>query len=99
MEHARVAEREGAVNFVAPHMTPPKGARDGQLIDGASLPVRLANFVKLPHTVFAMPFALVGLIWGAHASIRSNGSTIWTYHRKWPDAKPVDFRVAEISAC
>ena len=50
----------------APHMkspiTPPKGARDGQLIDGASLPVRLANFVKLPHTVFAMPFALVGVL-------------------------------------
>ena len=49
----------------APHMrapvTPPKGARDGQLIDGASLAVRLANFVKLPHTVFAMPFALVGV--------------------------------------
>lgn len=47
---------------MAPQMTPPKGARDGQLIRGASLPVRLANFVKLPHTVFAMPFALVGVI-------------------------------------
>lgn len=47
---------------VAPQFTPPKGARDGQLIDGASLPVRLANFVKLPHTIFAMPFALVGVI-------------------------------------
>jgi 4-hydroxybenzoate polyprenyltransferase len=38
------------------------GARDGQLIHGTSLPIRLANFVKLPHTVFAMPFALVGVI-------------------------------------
>lgn len=38
------------------------GARDGQLIRGSSLPIRLANFVKLPHTVFAMPFALVGVI-------------------------------------
>ena len=46
-------------------MTPPKGARDGQLIDGASLAVRLANFVKLPHTVFAMPFALVGVLFAS----------------------------------
>ena len=53
------------MNFVAPHASPPKGARDGQLIQGASLPVRLANFVKLPHTVFAMPFALVGLIFAS----------------------------------
>jgi 4-hydroxybenzoate polyprenyltransferase len=45
-----------------PPIVPPDGARDGQLIDGVSLPVRLANFVKLPHTVFAMPFALVGLL-------------------------------------
>ena len=43
-------------------ITPPNGARDGQLIRGASLLVRLANFVKLPHTIFAMPFAVVGLI-------------------------------------
>lgn len=41
---------------------PPKGARDGQLLTGESLLVRLANFVKLPHTVFAMPFALVGVL-------------------------------------
>ncbi len=43
-------------------MMPPVGARDGQLMKGESLPVRLANLVKLPHTVFAMPFALVGVI-------------------------------------
>ncbi|MBL0172797.1 MAG: UbiA family prenyltransferase [Gemmatimonadaceae bacterium] len=46
-------------------ITPPKGARDGQLIDGSSLAIRLANFVKLPHTVFAMPFALVGLLFAS----------------------------------
>jgi len=46
-------------------MAPPKGARDGQLIAGRSLLVRLANFVKLPHTVFAMPFALVGVIFAS----------------------------------
>ena len=46
-------------------IVPPKGARDGQLLPGASLPVRLANFVKLPHTVFAMPFALVGALFAS----------------------------------
>lgn len=35
-------------------------AREGQTFDGASLLVRFANFVKLPHTLFALPFALVG---------------------------------------
>lgn len=40
----------------------PPHARDGQLMAGESLLVRLANFVKLPHTVFAMPFAMVGVL-------------------------------------
>jgi 4-hydroxybenzoate polyprenyltransferase len=35
-------------------------AREGQTLDGVSRLVRYANFVKLPHTVFALPFALVG---------------------------------------
>lgn len=38
---------------------------DGQIIVGRSLAVRLANFVKLPHTVFAMPFALVGVLFAS----------------------------------
>jgi 4-hydroxybenzoate polyprenyltransferase len=34
---------------------------EGQTIAGHSRLVRYANFVKLPHTVFALPFALVGV--------------------------------------
>jgi 4-hydroxybenzoate polyprenyltransferase len=37
-------------------------SREGQTFEGASLLVRYANFVKLPHTVFALPFALLGVI-------------------------------------
>ncbi len=37
-------------------------AREGQTLVGESLLVRYANFVKLPHTVFALPFALLGLL-------------------------------------
>ncbi len=36
--------------------------REGQTFAGESLLVRYANFVKLPHTVFALPFALLGLL-------------------------------------
>src|SRR5690348_7916778 len=36
--------------------------REGQTLAGESLLVRYANFVKLPHTVFALPFALLGVV-------------------------------------
>ena len=36
--------------------------RDGQVMAGDSLFVRLHNFVKLPHTLFALPFALLGVV-------------------------------------
>ena len=36
--------------------------REGQTFVGESLLVRNANFVKLPHTVFALPFALLGVV-------------------------------------
>src|SRR2546428_10790700 len=36
--------------------------REGQTFAGESLLVRYVNFVKLPDTVFALPFALLGLL-------------------------------------
>ena len=36
--------------------------REGQTFDGSSLFVRYVNFVKLPHTLFALPFALLGVL-------------------------------------
>lgn len=41
-------------------MTSP--AREGQTFVGESLIVRYVNFVKLPHTLFALPFALLGVL-------------------------------------
>ncbi len=41
-------------------MTAP--VREGQTFAGESLLVRYANFVKLPHTLFALPFALLGVL-------------------------------------
>ncbi|NOT06904.1 MAG: UbiA family prenyltransferase [Gemmatimonadales bacterium] len=36
--------------------------REGQTLAGESLLVRLINLVKLPHTLFALPFALLGVL-------------------------------------
>ena len=40
----------------------PDARREGQTFTGESLLVRLVNFVKLPHTLFALPFALLGVL-------------------------------------
>jgi len=37
-------------------------AREGQTLAGTSLLTRYFNFVRLPHTVFALPFALIGVV-------------------------------------
>ena len=42
-------------------MTHPQ-KQEGQTFAGESLLVRYVNFVRLPHTVFALPFALLGVI-------------------------------------
>ena len=55
----------------------PPGARDGQVFEGTSLVVRLANFVKLPHTVFALPFALVGVCFASAVRLPSWGEVGW----------------------
>lgn len=35
---------------------------EGQVVGGESLLARYVNFVKLPHTLFALPFALLGVV-------------------------------------
>jgi 4-hydroxybenzoate polyprenyltransferase len=44
-----------------------EGAREGQTFAGESLFTRYANFVRLPHTVFALPFALLGVVVASYA--------------------------------
>jgi 4-hydroxybenzoate polyprenyltransferase len=44
----------------APHV------REGQTFGGASRLIAYANLVKLPHTIFALPFALVGVVLASH---------------------------------
>jgi 4-hydroxybenzoate polyprenyltransferase len=49
--------------------------REGQTFDGRSRLVTYANFVKLPHTVFLLPFALVGMTLGSYVG-RLRGTTV-----------------------
>jgi 4-hydroxybenzoate polyprenyltransferase len=41
---------------------PIPNSREGQTFAGESLLARFVNFVKLPHTLFALPFALLGVL-------------------------------------
>jgi 4-hydroxybenzoate polyprenyltransferase len=43
-------------------------AREGQTFTGESLFVRYVNLVKLPHTLFALPFALLGVLAASRVS-------------------------------
>lgn len=56
-----------------------EAAREGQTYAGDSLPARLASFVKLPHTLFALPFAGVGAVLASyeHADRITAASLSW----------------------
>lgn len=50
---------------------------EGQTFRGRSPFIRHANFVKLPHTVFALPFALVGATLASYTAPVSVQQIIW----------------------
>jgi 4-hydroxybenzoate polyprenyltransferase len=53
----------------------PLAQREGQTLAGESLLVRYVNFVKLAHTLFALPFALLGVL-AASFHERVTGRTV-----------------------
>ena len=53
------------------------GGREGQMLGGDSMLVRYLNFVKLPHTLFALPFALVGATLASYRRPVTWASIIW----------------------
>ena len=55
----------------------PERKREGQTFAGAGALIRHANFVKLPHTVFALPFALVGVTLGSYVAPVTMQEVIW----------------------
>jgi 4-hydroxybenzoate polyprenyltransferase len=54
-----------------------EGALEGQTFAGKSLAVRYANFVKLPHTLFALPFALVGVTLASRVAPVTLSIVLW----------------------
>jgi 4-hydroxybenzoate polyprenyltransferase len=52
-------------------------AREGQTWAGTSRLVAYANFVKLPHTVFALPFALVGAVLASYRYPVTLEQVVW----------------------
>ncbi|MGH7720257.1 MAG: UbiA family prenyltransferase, partial [Gemmatimonadaceae bacterium] len=52
-------------------------AREGQTLRGGSVAVRFANLVKLPHTVFALPFALVGVTVASYVKDVALAQLVW----------------------
>src|SRR3954451_24620908 len=66
-----------AVPPINPSARPPvhPTAREAQTFGGESLLVRYVNLVKLPHTLFALPFALLGVL-AASRSVPVSARTV-----------------------
>jgi 4-hydroxybenzoate polyprenyltransferase len=58
-------------------MTSSVPTREGQTFAGASRWITYANFVKLPHTVFALPFALVGVVLASYDTAVRWTDVVW----------------------
>ena len=52
-------------------------AREGQTFRGQGMLLRHANLVRLPHTIFALPFALVGVVLASYITPITVGDVIW----------------------
>ena len=56
----------------------PRPVREGQTFVGATRLSTYASFVKLPHTVFALPFAMIGVILASYSHAVSWSTLGWT---------------------
>jgi putative 4-hydroxybenzoate polyprenyltransferase len=56
----------------------PGPVREGQTYAGATRFSTYASFVKLPHTVFAMPFAMIGVIFASYTRAVTWATLGWT---------------------
>jgi 4-hydroxybenzoate polyprenyltransferase len=52
-------------------------AREGQTFRGTGVLLRHANLVRLPHTIFALPFALVGVVLASYVAPITLGDVVW----------------------
>ena len=55
----------------------PAPMREGQTFAGRAALVRYANLVKLPHTLFALPFAMVGVVLASYVKAVTPLTVLW----------------------
>jgi len=53
------------------------GGREGQTFRGQGALLRHVNLVRLPHTVFALPFALVGVVLASYVAPITISAVLW----------------------
>ncbi len=63
--------------MVSPGDPTPVGGREGQTLRGQGLLLRHANLVRLPHTIFALPFALVGVVLASYVAAITPSDVVW----------------------
>ena len=51
--------------------------REGQTLSGQGVLLRHANLVRLPHTIFALPFALVGVVLASYVASITAADVVW----------------------
>ena len=51
--------------------------REGQTLSGTGVLLKHANLVRLPHTIFALPFALVGVVLASYVAPITVGDVLW----------------------
>lgn len=56
---------------------PSATAREGQTFRGQGMLLRHANLVRLPHTIFALPFALVGVVLASYVAPITLSDVVW----------------------
>ena len=61
----------------SPRGPTPVAAREGQTFRGRGALLRHANLVRLPHTIFALPFALVGVVLASYHAPITIGDVVW----------------------
>lgn len=62
---------------MSPDSSRPTATREGQTLGGRGMLFRHANLVRLPHTIFALPFALVGVVLASYVAPITVGAAIW----------------------
>ena len=70
-------QRDGEQMMASPGDPAPVAAREGQTLRGRGVLLRHANLVRLPHTIFALPFALVGVVLASYVAPITVGDVVW----------------------